>query len=134
LNDPLEAGPIAKRRAILWWTLTIIAALAFFLLALSDTVYELTSPPGPLQIVLRKSYSIVAFAIVGYCLTRAFRLSQRSKGTLYIAFAIALYSLIIEVSQFIGGAQEGIFWNAVDVGCGFIGGYLGAIANKLSSA
>ncbi|MDQ6766496.1 MAG: hypothetical protein M3Z41_01650 [Candidatus Eremiobacteraeota bacterium] len=118
---------IEKRRAILWWTLTIFAALVFLVLASSDTVYNLTSPPGPLQILLRKSYSIVAFAIVGYLLSQSLTVSHLKKSTLSVALAIGLYSLLIEVIQTIGGSQEGLMWSGVDVAFGIVGGYLGAL-------
>jgi glycopeptide antibiotics resistance protein len=120
----------AGRRPILWWALTIIAGVGFFLLALSDIVYEVTSPPGPLQILLRKSYSIAAFAILGYLPSRALWASEKTKTPLYVAAAIAAYSLVIEVSQAILGAQEGLVWNAVDVAFGFVGGYLGAVVRE----
>jgi hypothetical protein len=122
----LEAGQIIKRQAILWWTLTIIAAAAFLFLASSDTVYNLTSPAGPLQILLRKSYSLVAFALVGYPLSRALEASDNRRSTLFVATAVATYSLVIEIVQAIVGSHEGLVWNAVDVGFGFAGGYLGA--------
>src|ERR1700737_5162244 len=85
--------PIAKRHAILWWTLTIVAAIAFLFLAASDTVYNLTSPPGPLQILLRKSYSLVAFALVGYPLVCAVQASNSRRPPRFVAAAVAAYSL-----------------------------------------
>ena len=126
----LEAGPIAKRQAILWWTLTIIAAIAFLFLAASDTVYNLTSPPGPLQILLRKSYSLGAFALVGYPLSRALEVSDNRKSVLFVATAVGTYSFGIEVVQAIFGSHEGLVWNAVDVAFGFAGGFLGAAVHE----
>ena len=126
----METGQIIKRQAILWWTLTIVAAIAFLFLASSDAVYNLTSPPGPLQILLRKSYSVVAFALVGYPLSRAFELSDKAKPTLFIATAVGIYSLVIEIVQAIVGSHEGLIWNAVDVAFGFVGGYLGAAIHE----
>ncbi len=120
------ADPIDRRRATLWWALTAIVALAFIFLASNDTVYNLTSPPGPLQILLRKSYSIGAFAIVGYLLARALSASMRTSSALTVAVAIGAYSLLIEVIQAVVGSHEGLVWNSVDVAFGFIGGYLGA--------
>ena len=126
----LEASPIVKRQAILWWTLTIIAAIAFLFVAASDTVYDLTSPPGPLQILLRKSYSLGAFALVGYPLSRALEASNMGKSALFVATAVATYSLGIEIVQAIVGSHEGLGWNAADVAFGFAGGYLGAAINE----
>jgi hypothetical protein len=128
----LETSQIVKHQAILWWTLTIVAAIAFFFLAASDTVYNLTSPPGPLQILLRKSYSLGAFALVGYPLSRALELSTKPKPVLFVATAVGIYSLAIEIVQAIVGSHEGFVWNAVDVGFGFAGGYLGAAIHQLT--
>lgn len=125
------SSPIAARHALFWWTLTIVLAAIFFALAQSDTVYEVTSPPGPLQIILRKSYSIAAFAIVGFLLSRSFRASGRSKRALYIGAGISIFSLLIEITQSFGLVYEGLAWNAVDVACGFLGGYLGAFAEPV---
>src|SRR4029077_8563232 len=90
------------------------------------TVYNLTSPPGSLQILLRKSYSLGAFALVGYPLSRASEASDSKKSVLFVGSAVALYSLVIEIVQAIVGSHEGLVWNAVDVAFGFAGGYLGA--------
>lgn len=118
---------IAKRRATLWWTLTIIVALGFFFLALSDAVYDLTSPPGSLQFLLRKSYSLGAFAIVGYVFSRASKASERGKSALYVPFAVATYSLVIEIGQAIVGSHEGLVSNGLDIAFGFVGGYVGTV-------
>ena len=122
----MEAGPIVKRQAILWWTLTIVAAVAFLFIAASDTVYNLTSPPGLLQILLRKSYSLGGFALVGYPLSRALEASNSRKSELFVATAVATYSLGIEIVQAIVGSHEGLVWNVIDIAFGFAGGYLGA--------
>jgi len=104
----------------------MVAAIAFLFLASSDAIYNVTSPPGPLQILLRKSYSLVAFALVGYPLSRALEASDNRRSTLFVATAVATYSLVIEIVQAIVGSHEGLVWNAVDVGFGFAGGFLGA--------
>jgi glycopeptide antibiotics resistance protein len=122
---------IVERQATFWWTLTIVVALALFALALSGRVYELTSPPGPLQMLLRKSYSLVAFAIVGGLFSQSLIASHQPKGLLYVAIAVALYSLGIEIGQFLVGSREGLVSNAMDVGYGFVGGYLGALILRI---
>ncbi len=99
-------------------------------LASSDSVYNLTSPPGPLQLLLRKSYSIGAFAIVGFLLARAISASQRTTSIFVIALAVGAYSLVIEVIQAIVGSHEGLVSNTIDVAFGFIGGYLGALIRE----
>jgi len=113
-------------RARLWWALTIVVAAALFVVALSDSVYNLTSPPGPFQILLRKGYSIVAFAVVGWLFARSLIASDTPKSALFVGLFIANYSALIEISQAIGQAHEGFIWNVVDVACGFLGGVLGA--------
>jgi hypothetical protein len=119
----------AKRQPALWWTLTIVVALGLFIIALSDEVYNLTSPPGPLRILIRKTYSIVAFALVGYLLSRALGASGRPASALTVAGMVGIYSLAIEIGQDIGGSQEGLALNAIDVACGIIGGYLGRVVS-----
>ena len=119
------------RGATVWWALTIIVALIFLFVASSDAIYEATSPPGPLQILLRKSYSVAAFAIVGFLFSGALEASGKSRPGLFTALAIATYSLLIEIIQALVGSHEGLGWNAIDVGCGFVGGYLGAGLERL---
>lgn len=121
-------------RVWLWWAATAIVAAALLLLSLSDTVYELTSPPGPLQILLRKTYSVGAFALVGYLYARSWQASGRVRGWLYLALSIAGYSALIEIVQAIDQSHEGLAWNAVDVACGFIGGALAGWIYFLTSS
>jgi VanZ family protein len=97
--------------------------VAFFLIALSGDVYNLTSPPDlSFHVLLRKSYSIVAFALVGGAFVWASGASLRTAAT-----AIALYSGGIEVAQHFTNGREPFSWNVIDVICGAIGGALGAV-------
>lgn len=114
------------------WIIFLAIASFFFALAVSNEVYALTSPPAlSFHVVLRKCYSIGAFALVGAALAAALpaRVAGRSWAT---ALAIALYSAAIEVAQgFVNArvhAAEPLVWNVVDVACGAIGGWLGAAA------
>ena len=68
----------------------------------------------------------MAFALVGYPLSQALEASDNRKPTLFVAAAVGIYSLAIEIVQALVGSHEGLVWNAVDVGFGFAGGYLGA--------
>lgn len=111
------------------WTLaTALVAVILFVLACNNEFYRLTSPPEfSWHVVLRKIYSIVAFALLGYLAARA----QRERGkTTHVGrdctSGVAAYSGLIEIAQFFAGSQEGLAWNAVDVVCGAIGGALGA--------
>lgn len=73
--------------------------------------------------VLRKLYSIVAFSIVGFF---AAPLVPRWRRILVDALLIAAFSGVIEIAQAVTGADEGYLSNAFDVGCGAIGGAVGA--------
>lgn len=75
--------------------------------------------------VLRKTYSVVAFAIVGFFVAPLVRRRNRILGD---ALVVAGFSAVIEVAQALTGSQEGYAWNAFDVGCGAVGGALGAYA------
>jgi hypothetical protein len=113
-----------RRVPILRWVAFLLVASAFFAIALSDVVYELTSPSAlSWHVLLRKTYSIGAFTIVGMLLGWA--LPARVRGSLQAAVAIATYSGLIEIAQRLAGSREGLMWNAIDVACGAIGGYLG---------
>lgn len=125
--QPGESHPSNTSGAIAWWVATIVVALILFLMALSDDVYNLTSPPGPFQILLRKTYSIVAFALVGWLFARALTASGKRSSILTVAVCIAAYSGLIEVGQQLGTSQESLGWHLFDVACGFIGGVIGSL-------
>ncbi len=108
-------------------------AVAFFALATSREVYLTTSPIGlTWHVALRKAYSIVAFAIVGYAFRRALETSGKRNVALACVVGIALYSAAIEVAQWFHGSNEGFGWNAIDTLCGALGGAL-AVADRLAS-
>jgi hypothetical protein len=74
--------------------------------------------------ILRKLYSVVAFAIVGFFAAPLFRATRRVLAT---ALAIAAFSTAIEVAQRLTGAHESRLSNAFDIACGALGGLLGAL-------
>ena len=112
----MKAGSSSALR----WTVFALVAATLFWAALSNDVYNLTSPPAfGLHVLLRKSYSIVAFAVVGVALIWASKASLRTT-----AVAIAIYSGLIEIGQHILYGHEPLFWNAIDVACGAVGGAL----------
>ncbi len=76
--------------------------------------------------LLRKAYSIAAFALVGFSAAKALGWSARAYGR--GALLVGLYSGAIEVAQAAGGAHEGLLWNALDVACGALGGTAGVVA------
>lgn len=115
-----------------WWALAVVAAIVLSAAALSETVYETTSPSTiNYYVALRKFYSIIAFAIVGYLVARARRTARHPATPLIIGAIVAFYSGLIEAMQSVSSASpEGLVWSAFDVGCGMLGGVLGALAAK----
>jgi hypothetical protein len=105
------------------WGIFAIVAIGFFVIALNGDVYNLTSPPAlDWHVLLRKSYSIVAFAIVGAAFVRASGAALRTA-----AIVVAAYSGGIEIGQHFTYGREPFLWNIIDVICGAIGGGLGAL-------
>lgn len=119
-----------------------------FLLALNSDIYKSTSPPNlaehvfgeaaarsgrpfgiSLHIVLRKLYSIGAFALVGWTALQA--LPRRRRSLARMTLLVAIYSAAIELAQWRGGSTEGWAMNALDVLCGALGGALAVIAERV---
>ena len=98
-------------------------------LAVNNGVYDLTSNPSwDYYVVLRKIYSVIAFAAVGYPVARALRAAGLSAAPLVVGGIIAGYSTIIEIMQFfMDPPPEGLLSNAFDVFCGLVGGWIAAL-------
>lgn len=97
-----------------------------FAVALSNQAYEATSPSSfSYHVLLRKAYSIGAFAVIGFLVVRS-RLPGLTRPW-PVALTVGLYSAAIEVGQYLTGVREGLASNAFDVLCGVIGGALGCI-------
>ncbi len=79
--------------------------------------------------LLRKAYSIAAFALVGFSAERALGPSARAYGR--AALLVGSYSAAIEVAQALEGGHEGLVWNALDTACGALGGVLGVAATRI---
>lgn len=119
--------PPERRRAAIWWTATAIVAVLLFIVANSDAVYNATSPAWlDIHVLLRKMYSIVAFGVLGFLAARAAQASGMRTSPLIIGWWVAAFSLAIEIAQAMTPPPEGLVWNAIDVLCGWIGGWLGA--------
>jgi len=103
------------------WIVFAVVAIGFFIIAVDNDVYNLTSPPiWSWHVLLRKSYSIVAFALVGGAYIWASCASWRQS-----AIVVALYSGVIEIGQhFLSNPYEPLSWNIFDVCCGGVGGAL----------
>ncbi len=75
--------------------------------------------------VLRKAYSVVAFAIVGFFVAPLLRRPYRIRSD---AAIVAGFSGLIEIAQkTVAGSTEGYASNAFDVLCGALGGLIGAL-------
>lgn len=110
-----------------WILIAISVPWALFIAALSSDFYNATSPPQfGLHVLMRKVYSVGAFALVGYLIARALRECSLALTTRAIIVLGAIYSGAIEIAQFENGSQEGIWWNLFDVGCGALGGAIAA--------
>jgi Na+/proline symporter len=112
----------------LWTVLAVVVAAALFAVALSNAVYDTTSPAWlGWHVLLRKVYSVAAFAVVGYLLRRALNERGRHAVVLPCILGLTAYSAAIEVGQALVGSHEGLLWNAVDTACGTLGGTLACI-------
>lgn len=106
-------------------------AAALFWAATNNEVYDVTSPPElSFHILLRKTYSIVAFALVAFTADKA--LGPSTRAALRGALLVGAYSAAIEVVQAARGSHEGLVWNAIDVLCGAAGGWLGIVARTIT--
>ena len=77
--------------------------------------------PAP-HVVLRKVYSVVAFALLGFVVNLA--LPRTRRPALRAALVVAAISAVIEVAQKLRGAHEGLASNIFDIACGAFGGWL----------
>lgn len=113
-----------------WFPFLVTSAL-FYVLAQSSDVYERTSPSQVgHHVILRKTYSLVAFAVVG----AAYAYARRRGGVIETMAAIGIYSGLIEIGQWFTSA-ESLRWNLFDVMCGMIGGTIGAaLVGRLHAA
>lgn len=111
-----------------WWGMAAVFSVVLIVAALDNGVYEATSPTSlSFHVLLRKLYSVVAFAVVGFPIARARQLTGRSATASSIGWVVAGYSAIIEVLQFfLDPPPEGLLSNVIDVACGFFGGAIAA--------
>jgi hypothetical protein len=120
-------------RTSAWRAFGLICAVVFYAISLSGQAYELTSPAAlSYHEVLRKTYAVGAFAVLGFALERS--RVPRLGGVTVAAIAIAIYSLAIEIGQTVLGSTETPAEHGFDVASGLAGGALGAFASLLFSA
>ena len=98
---------------------------------LIERVFGEDADEGPfaVHVLLRKFYSIVAFTIIGYVVDRA--LPPARRPALRAALIVGAFSACIEVAQKLREAPEGLLSNAIDVGCGALGGWLAVMLRRL---
>jgi hypothetical protein len=127
-HDDSPAMDVSRR----WWSAAaLVLAAVLFWAATSNELYELTSPAAlSWHVVLRKTYSIAAFAVVGFTADKA--LGPSARASLRGALLVAAYSAAIEIVQGVRGSHEGIAWNVADVLCGAAGGWLGVVAERIT--
>jgi hypothetical protein len=81
--------------------------------------------------LLRKVYSIVAFAIVGFLAAPTF---PRKARLVACTLLVAIFSTVIEIAQKLTGTSESLLSNLFDVGCGALGGLIGGALWNLAEA
>jgi len=117
------------------WVLLLAAAVGFFALALSDSVYDATSPDTlPHHVIVRKLYSLVCFVLLGLLFGRSLGRSDSLRCIARAAIAIGAYSALVEIGQRFAGSHESLKWNAVDIALGIIGGAIGGTIDWLWSS
>ncbi len=101
--------------------------IGLFAVAISNAAYEATSPSWlTFHVLLRKAYSVVAFALIGFVLARTLHVRRSLRSVLGIALGVGLYSAFIELGQWLySGAHETLAQQSFDVVCGLIGGAIG---------
>jgi hypothetical protein len=117
-------------RRYTWTIAASLTAAFFYAVALDHALYELTSPSWlSWHVLLRKLYSVGAFALVGYTFRRALVENGYERRLLVVTCVagVAIYSAAIEVGQFLRGSQEGLGWNAFDTVCGAAGGAIATL-------
>jgi len=110
-----------------------VLAVALYIVAASNATYEATSPSWlSFHVLLRKAYSVVAFALVGFALAQATRYSGVQFGLVRGGASVGAYSALIEFGQrVLAGARESLAQQSFDVACGIIGGGLGALIAQI---
>lgn len=138
----------------------VIVGAIFLVLALSPSLYALTVKlPTPLHGIaavmrqmleplvptmrsalsdsgwrssdlVRKAYSILAFAVLGYIIARSMR-SRRFSSRLHATMTlVAGFSAIIEILQRQGANHESWISSLLDIACGGIGGITGTVVQE----
>ncbi|GAC1568477.1 MAG: hypothetical protein NVS2B3_12310 [Vulcanimicrobiaceae bacterium] len=119
---------ISPRPRFGWTLTTVVAGVAFFVAALNNDFYQLTSPVAlSWHVTLRKAYSIVAFAVVAFLIRKSLGERGMPVRSAAIVAGAAVFSGAIEVGQYLNGSTEGLAWNVTDIACGALGGVVASL-------
>jgi hypothetical protein len=121
-------------RTTAWRVFTSISAIVLYAVSVSGRVYNATSPiTMPHHELLRKTYAVLAFALLGFALERS--KVRRIQGVLAAGIVLGIYSYAIELGQiFLKHSNETFAEHAFDVVSGLAGGALGAFIALLITA
>jgi hypothetical protein len=130
----VENCAVMNRRTRAWRVFAAVSAVVLYAVAMNGGVYDLTSPLTlPHHQLFRKTYAVLAFALLGFALERSN--VPRVRGVFAAGVALTIYSYAIELGQIaIDRSTETFAEHAFDVASGFAGGALGAFAALLLSA
>jgi uncharacterized BrkB/YihY/UPF0761 family membrane protein len=140
-NPDVLVGLRLSRRA--WAALAAVLVIILLWAALSHRVYHSTLPRALIEhlfgedadrqwlVVLRKTYSVVAFTLIGFILHKA--LPPTRRPAMRAALLVAAFSAFIEIAQKLHGAREGPLSEAFDVACGAFGGWLAVVLARAFS-
>lgn len=130
----MERIPRSSDRTAAWRAFGVVSAVALYAIAVSGRAYDLTSPASmPYHELVRKTYAVLAFALLGFVLERSNL--RRIRGVLAAGFVLAVYSYGIEIGQIlIKQSTETFAQHTFDVASGLAGGALGALAALLVTA
>ena len=108
-----------------------MAAIVLYAIAVSGPAYDMTTPVTmPQHELVRKTYALLAFALLGFVLERS--ALRRLHGVIAAAILIGVYSYAIEIGQIlIGHSTETFAEHSFDVASGVAGGALGAFVSLL---
>jgi hypothetical protein len=124
----------ATNNTTAWRAFGVVCAVVLYAISVSGRAYNLTSPVSlPHHELVRKTYAVLAFALLGFVLERS--KLRRVHGVLGAGIAIAVYSYAIEIGQIVfKHSTETFAEHAFDVASGFAGGALGAFVALLVTA
>jgi hypothetical protein len=124
-----RTSPVSVTR----WVWIVAAAGIAAVLFVAATIDEsgVTEPYRITRhVMLRKAYTVIAFALVGYTADKA--LGQSARPMLRATLLAAAYSGAIEVVQAMRGSHEGFAWNIFDIACGGVGGAVPLFVDRIT--